>query len=108
MPSPGRSSFNVGFPANVDYQADHSIALYFNASKEEIELAGASPSKAVRVKSGGYIASLGVYHELHCLNRLRYSLYSHKLVDASNSSDIDHLGKPTPYPTHLTQLRDVT
>ncbi|KAF2728223.1 hypothetical protein EJ04DRAFT_569715 [Polyplosphaeria fusca] len=49
--------------------------LYFNASVEELQLAGADPATAVRVKDGGYIASLGVYHELHCLNKLRSFLY---------------------------------
>jgi hypothetical protein len=42
-------------------------ALYFNATKEELIAVGVSPESAVKVKDGGYVASLGVYHEMHCL-----------------------------------------
>jgi hypothetical protein len=42
-------------------------ALYFNASKEELLADGASLETSVQVKGGGYIAALGVYHEIHCL-----------------------------------------
>ncbi|KAF2278034.1 uncharacterized protein EI97DRAFT_432118 [Westerdykella ornata] len=56
--------------------------LYFNASEAELLAAGSSPATAVKVKNGGYIAALGAYHEIHCLNRLRYFLYSRH--DAEN------------------------
>jgi hypothetical protein len=42
-------------------------ALYFNASKEELLADDASLEISVQVKDGGYIAALGVYHEIHCL-----------------------------------------
>lgn len=43
------------------------IAQYFNASKEELMAGGADPDLSIQVKGGGYIAGLGVYHELHCI-----------------------------------------
>lgn len=42
-------------------------AFYFNISSGELAVANFSGDTAVRVKDGGYLASLGVYHELHCL-----------------------------------------
>jgi hypothetical protein len=67
-------------------------ALYFNASEDELILAGASPVTSVQVKDGGYIASLGVYHELHCLGRLRYTLYSTNITQTNNVLFTEHLG----------------
>ncbi|KAK7182981.1 hypothetical protein DPSP01_010298 [Paraphaeosphaeria sporulosa] len=71
---------------NSDYQGGHTNAtaaawtallqpFYFNASASELSNADVSPTNAVRVKQGGYLASLGVYHELHCLNQFRNFLY---------------------------------
>ena len=37
------------------------------ASYEELAQAGESPSTAIELLDGGYLASLGVYHDLHCL-----------------------------------------
>ncbi|PHH86940.1 hypothetical protein CDD83_9555 [Cordyceps sp. RAO-2017] len=48
---------------------------YFNLSREELARAGESAEAVVEVASGGYLAALGVYHELHCLQQLRYWLY---------------------------------
>jgi hypothetical protein len=42
-------------------------ALYFNATAKELIASNNSATDAVRVEDGGYVASLGVYHELHCL-----------------------------------------
>lgn len=50
--------------------------LYFNASTKELVASNTSMADAVKVADGGYVASLGVYHELHCLNQLRYFLYN--------------------------------
>ncbi|KAF2475361.1 uncharacterized protein BDR25DRAFT_340146 [Lindgomyces ingoldianus] len=52
-------------------------AVAWEALIEPLELqhAGIRPETAVKVKDGGFIAALGVYHELHCLNKLRYFLY---------------------------------
>ena len=39
------------------------------ASRKEMELSGEDPDQSVELVAGGYLASLGVYHELHCLVR---------------------------------------
>ncbi|KAK5988396.1 hypothetical protein PT974_12550 [Cladobotryum mycophilum] len=49
--------------------------MYFNATREEIERAGESMDDIVELVGGGYVGALGVYHELHCLRRLRFWLY---------------------------------
>ena len=68
--------------------------LYFNISYTEIQAAGASPADSVRVKEGGYIASLGVYHELHCLNKMRYFLYTPPpAAKAADGEWVGHIGK---------------
>jgi hypothetical protein len=73
-----------------------SSALYFNASEKELLDSGASPSNSVKVKNGGYIASLGVYHELHCLVKMRNFLYHHRHSQNLSSNELeywyDHLG----------------
>ncbi|KAI0486504.1 hypothetical protein F4859DRAFT_470572 [Xylaria cf. heliscus] len=48
---------------------------FFRASLEDMENAGESIDDAVKIADGGYVAELGVYHELHCLRHLRFYLY---------------------------------
>jgi hypothetical protein len=42
-------------------------AMFFNASLEELRRAGESLEGVAEVEEGGYSATIGVYHELHCL-----------------------------------------
>jgi hypothetical protein len=42
-------------------------ATYFNATREELERSGESLENVAELKGGGYLSSLGVYHEVHCL-----------------------------------------
>ncbi|KAI0862847.1 hypothetical protein F4860DRAFT_99761 [Xylaria cubensis] len=73
-------------------------SMYFAASREEIDKAGESiVDQMVEVSGGGYLATLGVYHELHCLRQLRLHLYEdryyHNLTDrqrAHNRLHLDH------------------
>ncbi|KAF1973173.1 hypothetical protein BU23DRAFT_465640 [Bimuria novae-zelandiae CBS 107.79] len=66
-----------GPPNNVTGAAWTALLqpFYFNISVDELSTADVSPSTAIQVKDGGFLASLGVYHELHCLNQLRNFLY---------------------------------
>lgn len=41
--------------------------MYFAASREELLKAGESPENGAKLPGGGYLAMIGVYHELHCL-----------------------------------------
>lgn len=49
--------------------------VYFKATREELERAGESMENKVELEDGGYLANIGVYHELHCLRQLRFYLY---------------------------------
>ncbi|PFH57202.1 hypothetical protein XA68_15382 [Ophiocordyceps unilateralis] len=49
--------------------------IYFNATRDELERAGESMVNVVKLTGGGYLATIGVYHELHCLRQLRFWLY---------------------------------
>jgi hypothetical protein len=40
---------------------------YFNATAVELASAGVPLESAVKASGGGYLASLGVYHEMHCI-----------------------------------------
>jgi len=84
---------NFSGPPNQENAAEWKQLLqplYFNASEAELRLAGASITESVRVKEGGFIASLGVYHELHCLNKLRYFLYTPEKT--TNKEWVEHMG----------------
>jgi len=68
------------------------------SSYQEMTLGGEDPEHSVEMADGsGYMTSLGVYHELHCLRRLKLYLHRHhyypKLVDGSdeNAYELGHL-----------------
>lgn len=42
-------------------------ATYFAATKEELIAGDEHLASSVKLADGGYIAALGVYHEIHCL-----------------------------------------
>jgi hypothetical protein len=43
------------------------IATYFSATREEMIMAEETLDNVLEINKGGYLAALGVYHELHCL-----------------------------------------
>ncbi|KAI8633208.1 hypothetical protein F5Y19DRAFT_471474 [Xylariaceae sp. FL1651] len=49
--------------------------VYFNISREELERTGESFERVIELTDSGYIASLSVYHELHCLRNIRLYLF---------------------------------
>ncbi|KAF2812868.1 uncharacterized protein BDZ99DRAFT_555817 [Mytilinidion resinicola] len=51
-------------------------ATFFNTSADELAQVGEEVDNSVRLADGGYIAGLGVYHDIHCLRRLRLFLHS--------------------------------
>ncbi|KAI2630916.1 hypothetical protein GGR54DRAFT_176530 [Hypoxylon sp. NC1633] len=55
-----------------DYIIDGS---FFNATIDELEKAGEDLDDLAELTDGGYLASIGVYHELHCLRQLRLYVY---------------------------------
>ncbi|KAI1148001.1 hypothetical protein F4825DRAFT_470788 [Nemania diffusa] len=73
----GYSSLYSGLPSDEQDEAwDRLITpVYFNISREELTKAGESFEHIIELTEGGYLASLGVYHELHCLRNLRLYLF---------------------------------
>ncbi|MCJ1229513.1 hypothetical protein MMC12_006180 [Toensbergia leucococca] len=67
------------------------------ASYEEMQLGQEDPTNSVELWEGGYLASLGVYHELHCLRRLKLYLYKDiyypNLDQAEQEYEVSHLGR---------------
>lgn len=41
--------------------------MYISASKAELEQSHDKPTERLELVAGGYLATLGIYHELHCL-----------------------------------------
>ncbi|KAL5430551.1 hypothetical protein PMIN05_010143 [Paraphaeosphaeria minitans] len=92
-----KNSDYQGVPSNVTAAAWTALLqpFFFNASASGLSAASVSPADAVRDKQSGYLASLGVYHELHCLNQLRNLLYLGTGPAALSSEQI------TYYHSHL-------
>ncbi|KAK3683007.1 hypothetical protein B0T22DRAFT_386458 [Podospora appendiculata] len=61
----------------------------FRATHDELERSGETFGNVVEMSDGGYPASLGVYHELHCLRQLRLFLFQGRY-----------------YPKNLTEVQD--
>ncbi|KAI0543321.1 hypothetical protein F4679DRAFT_590600 [Xylaria curta] len=100
-PSKHSSGSLYGGPPTSEQDAawdDVFSSMYFAASREEVLKAGEIiDDKTVEVTGGGYLATLGVYHELHCVRQLRLHLYQdryyHNLTDrqqAYNRRHLDH------------------
>ncbi|KAI1743831.1 hypothetical protein F4680DRAFT_321645 [Xylaria scruposa] len=49
--------------------------MFFNASIEELRRGGEVIKNLAVVEGGGYAATIGAYHELHCLRQLRFYLF---------------------------------
>ncbi|KAK8080941.1 hypothetical protein PG997_008759 [Apiospora hydei] len=64
---------------------------YFNATVEELERAGESLDNVTRLTGGGYLASIGVYHELHCVRQLRFYIYKDRYYPNLSESEEKYL-----------------
>ncbi|KAI1196093.1 hypothetical protein F5X97DRAFT_325892 [Nemania serpens] len=62
-------------PPSPEQDAEWDKLVRRKASLKEMERAGESIDDAVKIADGGYVAELGVYHELHCIRHLRFYLY---------------------------------
>lgn len=70
---------------------------FFRTNSEELEKAGESFEKLAELEDGGYPATLGVYHEIHCVRQLRLYLFKEtyypnltEAQDAYLHSHLDH------------------
>ncbi|KAI1753943.1 hypothetical protein F4782DRAFT_528873 [Xylaria castorea] len=74
---PGHHSVYSGPPSEKQDEAwDRLITpAYLNISRDELGRAGESFENVIELIGGGYIVSLAVYHELHCVRNLRLYLF---------------------------------
>ncbi|KAF2828991.1 hypothetical protein CC86DRAFT_403642 [Ophiobolus disseminans] len=81
----------TGWPNDSNNRAWEELIrpVVFNATAEEMILAGEPLDDSVRLPAGGYLGSLGVYHELHCLRRIR--LWLHRDTYYPNATRDDEL-----------------
>ncbi|KAF1994866.1 hypothetical protein P154DRAFT_539246 [Amniculicola lignicola CBS 123094] len=49
--------------------------MLIQTSRSEVSLSNDSPEERLELVEGGYLSSLGVYHELHCLRRIYWKFY---------------------------------
>ncbi|KAJ3578901.1 hypothetical protein NPX13_g1659 [Xylaria arbuscula] len=68
---------------------------YFAATEQEMLDAGETVDNAAHVTGGDYLATIGVYHELHCLRQMRLFLYReryyHNVTEAQENYLHNHL-----------------
>lgn len=61
---------------------------FFKVTRDELEKAGSSLDNIAELTGGGYVATLGVYHELHCVRQPRFYIFKER------------------YYPHLTQVQE--
>ncbi|KAI1820950.1 hypothetical protein F4861DRAFT_520978 [Xylaria intraflava] len=75
-----------------DKDWDHLIKpAYFNATFEDLVRAGESLENVTQLTGGGYLASIGVYHELHCVRQLRFYIYKERYYPNLSEKDERYL-----------------
>jgi hypothetical protein len=73
---------------------DHLMeGAFFNATISEFTRAGESVENLTQLTEGGYLASIGVYHELHCLRKLRFIVYSDIYYPNITASERDSMNE---------------
>ncbi|TRX93776.1 hypothetical protein FHL15_005452 [Xylaria flabelliformis] len=85
---PGHNSVYSGPPSEEQEDAWDRLIMpaYLNVSRDELTRAGESFENVIELVGGGYIVSLAVYHELHCLDR-----YYPNLTETQNQFLKGHL-----------------
>ncbi|KAF2113245.1 hypothetical protein BDV96DRAFT_648217 [Lophiotrema nucula] len=68
----------TGLPNDNNTKAWDDLILpsFFSITEAEGNMLGENLENAARLKSGGYLAAIGAYHDLHCIRRLRLFLHS--------------------------------
>ncbi|KAI1762538.1 hypothetical protein GGR53DRAFT_532566 [Hypoxylon sp. FL1150] len=76
-PHQDKLSVYAGVPTVEQERAwdDLVTPAYFSATREELIKGEESLENGARLTGGGYLATLSVYHELHCLRQFRLFLY---------------------------------
>ncbi|KAK9780442.1 putative Tat pathway signal sequence [Seiridium cardinale] len=77
--------------ANTKAWDDLITPTFFSVSEAELQKTGESVNDSVRLAKGGYMAGLGVYHNIHCLRRLRLYLHAEYYYDNFTAANMDYL-----------------
>ncbi|KAK9419076.1 putative Tat pathway signal sequence [Seiridium unicorne] len=77
--------------ANTKAWDDLITPTFFSVSEAELQKTGESVNDSVRLAKGGYMAGLGVYHNIHCLRRLRLYLHAEYYYDSFTAANMDYL-----------------
>ncbi|KAI1123320.1 hypothetical protein F5Y10DRAFT_251998 [Nemania abortiva] len=64
---------------------------FFRVTRQELERAGSSFENITELVGGGYVATLGVYHELHCVRQLRFYLSKERYYPNLTQVQVDYL-----------------
>lgn len=64
---------------------------FFKVTREELEKAGSTFDRIAQLTDGGYVATLGVYHELHCVRQLRFYLSKERYYPHLTQGQADYL-----------------
>ncbi|KAI0395497.1 hypothetical protein F5Y17DRAFT_192598 [Xylariaceae sp. FL0594] len=83
----------MGMPNEENTKAwdDLITPTYFSASHADMVKTGESINSSVALADGGYLAGLGVYHDIHCLRRLRLYLFSDYYYDKLTEKNMQYL-----------------
>ncbi|KAF7867204.1 hypothetical protein EAF04_005287 [Stromatinia cepivora] len=88
FPSGFRSSPYAGPPSEELDAAWHELFEY-NDIRVELEDLQAIGMESLPLQQGGYIAQPGVFHELHCLKRIRHWIYRDHYIYPKGPSDAE-------------------
>ncbi|KAM7218429.1 protein of unknown function (DUF3328) domain containing protein [Rhypophila decipiens] len=89
----GMGSEFAGPPNQSNTKAwdDLITPTFFSSSLSDLQMTGESIDDSVRLAQGGYIAGLAVYHNIHCLRRLRLFLHSNYYYDTFTEANLEYL-----------------
>jgi hypothetical protein len=65
--------------------------LYISVPEADLVKTGETINDSVRLAKGDYIAGLPVYHDIHCLRRLRLFLHSDYYYDTLTETNLKYL-----------------
>jgi hypothetical protein len=81
IPESNRNTFpHIHTSCEANRKTLLKIAMFINTTASEVQQAGNSIQDSVLLGGGGYVAALGIYHELHCLVRPTLPLSSSPLL----------------------------
>lgn len=83
-------------PSSLDKLTGERTGEVFRATREDLEMSRGGVDDSIELEHGGYLATLSVYHELHCLEWIKRSYARVESLDQLHEKE-DHLGKLSLY-----------